>query len=363
MSLATLAGHRAPDVRAHLPAWGVPWAEVTLDVEAELAGVVELVIADLVLSCTVMSGGPSKGRSHYRVAGGKGGWGRDVAAQGYASDAGVKLSTVVQDAASAAGELMAGTLPTTRLGPSWARERGPASLVLHQVAPESWYVDETGATRIGRRAAAELAVAAERGPLDAARGTITLAAEAIATILPGVTVDGLEAVDVEHVVAPGAGLRSTLYASARVAPYRAIVSALFPWLPFARPVEYRVVTQEGERLNLQPVRVSSRMPDLRRVFVRPGVAGCRADVALGSRVIVVFVEGDPARPMVIAHEDADGAGFAPTRLDLVGEDDAVASPSEALGRIVRYGDPITFSAPGPGTVVLPGAGSLSRVRA
>jgi hypothetical protein len=45
--------------------------------------------------------------------------------------------------------------------------------------------------------------------------------------------------------------------------------------------------------------------------VRPGVSGCRSDVALGSRVLVVFVDSDPARPQVIGFEDADGEGFTP----------------------------------------------------
>jgi hypothetical protein len=110
------------------------------------------------------------------------------------------------------------------------------------------------------------------------------------------------------------------------------------------------VTQEGERLNLQPVRVSLGMPDLLRVPVRPGVAGARADVALGSTVLVSFVNADPARPVVVGFEAPDGQGFAPLRLDLVGEDDTPASPSDALGRSLRYGD--TIVSPLGGVLVL-----------
>jgi hypothetical protein len=134
--------------------------------------------------------------------------------------------------------------------------------------------------------------------------------------------------------------------------------------------EYRVVTQEDERLNLQAVQVALGMPDIRRAFVRPGVAGCRADVALGSRVLVAFVNADPARPVVVGFEDAEGAGFAPGRLDLVGEDDAAVIAADAPGRVVRFGDTIMMpsgsaATPTPTVVVAnPVApSSLSRVYA
>ena len=45
------------------------------------------------------------------------------------------------------------------------------------------------------------------------------------------------------------------------------------------------------------------MPDLQRVPVRPGVAGCVATVALGSRVLVGFVDSDASRPYVASFDD------------------------------------------------------------
>ena len=362
---ATLAGHRATHARAYLPAWGVWWAEVSVDGDHALAGRVELRIADLTLAGTVVSGGPSKGRSHYRIAGGSAGWATSAPARSYANDAGVKLTTIIADAAAAAGEeLDLATVPSTRVGPSYVRPAGPVARVLEQHAPSGWYVDEAGRTRLGRRAAAPLVVEAVRGPLDAARRTVTLAAKLVATILPGVVVDGLEAVDVQHDVGPDTGLRSTIWGDAPKNPLRDIVRQLLPDYAFrGGPYEYRVVTREGERVNLQPVRSSVGMPDLRRVTVRPGVPGVRADVALGARVLVGFVDNDPARPFVAAFEDADGDGFAPERLDLSSEDEPNVTVLESAGRVVRYGDPIVFASPGPGTVTLPAVASLSRVRA
>lgn len=324
MSTATLSGYRVTHARAHLPAWGVWWAEASIDMEAELAGPVKLTIADLTLSGTVISGGIGpQGRSSYRIAGGAGGWGRSIAAKSYANDAGLKASTVITDAATACGETVdTATLPTTRLGPAFVREAAPAARVLEQVAPAGWYVAEDGVTRIGRRPAVTLAAPASVGHVDRALGTVALAADSIATIIPGITVEGLEAVDVLHELAPGAALRSTLWGagisptSRRLAALRRLFEQLDPRRRYRGIYEYRVVTQEGERVNLQPIRVSVGMPDLSRVPIRPGIPGARADVTLGARVLVGFIEADPARPVVLGFEDAEGDGFKSIQLEI-----------------------------------------------
>jgi hypothetical protein len=72
-----------------------------------------------------------------------------------------------------------------------------------------------------------------------------------------------------------------------------------------------VVIIEGERVSLQPVRVSTGMPDLQRVPMRPGMAGAKSTLIPGARVLVSFVDADPSRPQVIAFEDSEGGGFKP----------------------------------------------------
>jgi hypothetical protein len=325
MSTATLDGHRVTSARLHLPAWGVWWAEVKIDQEATVSGRVPLVIADLRLTGTIVSGGPGPlGRAAYRLAGGAAGWGKAIPARSYANDAGLKASAVIADAATACGETLdAATLPTTRLGPAFVREAAPAARVLEQVVPAGWYVAEDGTTKIGKRAATTLETAASVLSVDRALGTVSLAADSIAGIVPGVTVESVEAVDVLHELGEGAGpLRSTLWGAGiasstrRLVAWRRIYDQLDPRRRYRGLFEYRVVTQDGERLNLQPIRVSIGMPDLQRVPVRPGVTGCRADVALGSRVLVTFIEADPARPFVLAFEDAEGDGFVPLKLEI-----------------------------------------------
>jgi hypothetical protein len=371
MSMATLNGHSASAARVQLPAFGAWWADLTLQAEVELEGAVEIKLADLTLSGAIVSGGPFRGASRYRVAAGAAGWGKTIPGKSYANDLGVKLSTVLGDAALAAGETLdASTVPASTVGPAYTRERGPAGRVLQRLAPEAWFVAEDGATRLGRRARVVYDGQATRQNVDLARGVLELASDEIAALLPGVVIDGVEAVDVVHelkertlrTVVWGRGATAT---SRRLSALRALLAQLLPDYRYRGVYEYRVVSQGGERLDLQPVRSVLGLPDLQRVRVRPGVAGCRADVTLGSTVLVAFVDADPGRPAVVGFEDAEGDGFAPSRLDLVGEDDPNVLPGAlgANGRVVRYGDPIVFASPGPGVVEIPVPAPLSRVRA
>lgn len=321
MSTAALNGTACIAASLSMPAWGLPSADVVLDQEVTLSGAVELVLADLTFRGTVVSGGPWEGRSSYRIVGGAGGWSRRVASKDYTNDAGVKRSQIVADLATEVGETVE-DVPSGTVGPKFTRAQGPASIVLHELFPRGWRVDEDGVTRFGKRAVTQADAAIAHGTVDLAAGVVELMSDAIAKLVPGVTAHGVEAVDVVHEL-EGNKLRTRLWGSAvslsskRLQAWAKLLEQLDPFRKFrGGPYEFRVVAQENERLHLQPVRVSLGMPDLRRVRVRPGVAGCRANVALGSTVLVAFVNGDPARPAVVGFEDAETAGFMPTLLEL-----------------------------------------------
>ncbi len=310
MSTATFNGHRVTSARVNIPKWGCWYAEVQLDGEHTLTGATTLKMADLTLVGTILSGGPMKGRSSYRIVAGAGGWGRTIDSKPYKNDAGVKVSTVLGDAAREAGETMASIAAAQRVGPAWTRQEGPASRDLELISQGSWYIDEAGVTTLGARPAGELVGKVTRiTPVDLARGKLVLAAESIATILPGVVVDGLTAVDVLHEISPEGGLRSTLWGAQQTSTLdslRLLVAQLDPDRAYRGVTEYRITTLSSELLNLQPVRVSSGMPTLSRVPVWPGLPGVLQTPPLGSRVLVGFVDSDPARPYV-AHFEADTA--------------------------------------------------------
>lgn len=321
---ATFNGHRVTSARVSMPAWGCWWADVSIDGEVEAAGAAELRISDLTLKGTILSGGPAKGRSHFRIVAGAGGWGKTIPSKNESNDLGVTLKTILQKAAEEVGEtLELGARANEEVGPHFVRKEGPASRVLQQFADRAWYVDEAGVTRLGLRPETTLDQRVAMGPVDRAAATVTFAAESIATILPGVVVDGLVAIDVEHEISEE-GLRTTIYgkrkptdASRKRDVLRRLVAAADPNRDFRGTYEYRVGRVEGKRLSLQPVRASTGMPDLRRVRVWPGVAGADAAVVVGSRVLVTFADAVPTRPVIVAFEDFESGRFVPTALNFL----------------------------------------------
>lgn len=327
MSIAALSGITANRGTVTVPAWGTWYADVTLEEPKEFAKgtAVSLVVADKTMSGVVVSGGVFNGRAAYRVVGGKGGWGATIPRKGYSNDLGLKISQVLSDAAATAGETIQ-DLPATKLGPHYVRAEGPAYQVLQHLAPKNWYVDFAGVTHFGQRSNVTYSGEGVRDRVSPSVGVVELAVESLAQLEPGVVVDGYEpATDVE-IVWTDTRLTARVYyapkASRRLEALRAIILGLFPSLRYSGVWEYRVVTQSGERLNLQPVRVSSGMPDLSNVPVRPGVAGVKAGVTLGEQVLVCFADNDPSRPQVFAHDAADAPGWMPLTLQL-GEDPAL----------------------------------------
>lgn len=318
----TLSSKRIIDAVVDIPEFGRWFADVTIDEPVQLSGRVELKIADVTLSCTVMSGGPYQGRGRFHLVGGAGGWGSTVPAKSYANDAGVKHATILGDAASEAGETIETISPSLRAGPHYTRPKDAASLVLEQLAPGAWYIDATGVTRLGKRAPSAPRGAVTKTSVDLARGTMTIAADEIGWIVPGLVIDGMAIVDVRHELSSDHGLRSTVWASRgsdssrRLSAWRKLFAQVDPWREFRGVSEYRVIAMSGKRVDLAPVRVATGMPALRRVLPRPGVAGCEAELLPGSRVLVAFADADPARPHVVAFEDAEGAGFLPLNITI-----------------------------------------------
>lgn len=369
---ATLNGNRVTSARCYIPCWGASFHEVALDGEVTLTGSVTLVVADLTIACTVLSGGPAAGRSFYWLVAGAAGWGTPIASRSYANDAGVKISLVLADLAVDSGETFDATTIDQKatVGVAWTRPADIGARVLELLFPGGWYVGEDGKTRIGSRPTSALTGAVTQvSQVDLARSTVTIASESIAGILPGLKAYGLTTVDVEHEISAEGGLRTTLWGahaaglSRRLVALRAIVDQFNPGRKFASIWEYRVVTITGNRLNLQPVLVSTGMPWLQRVPMRPGIPGAVGKPALGSRVLVGFVNCDPSRPAVLAFEDADSSGFVPTTMSIQGISVAVApAGTVALGGgldSLPYGTPYTSIAFGLGAFVSACVGSTT----
>jgi hypothetical protein len=336
----TLNGHAcAPGTRLQAGYTGVWWADIDLTepVALEAGTAAALHFAGTDCTGTVVSGGVADGRAAYRVVGGAGGWNQEIPRQSYQADNGIKISKVIADAAGLVGETVADA-PTGVTGKHFTRATGPASHTLHLVAPNSWRVDFDGVTRFGARASSAYAGGGTVTRRVPGSGLLELAVDSTAGLVPGVTVEGsAPASDVEFELSAGrivvrvwASLASTP-ASRRNDARRRIQEAMFPALRYAGTYEYRIVTQVGERLNLQIVRAATRLPDLPRVSIRQGIPGAKATHALGSLVLVTFIDRDPGRPAVVAFDEPGSAGWMPTFLEF--------GDAPTLG-VVRLGDPV-----------------------
>jgi hypothetical protein len=315
---ATLANTIVTRGVVQIPQYGTPWIDVTLADETTLSGTQTVTLGSVAMSATVASGGADQGRSRYRLACGAGGWGAELPAKAYRDDAGVKVSRVLQDLASETGETLAG-VPSALRGAHYARASGPAFVVLNELAPKAWYVGFDGVTRFGLRPAQTYTGDAPRVRIDKGARVVELALDEFdPTLVPGVIVDGNPpATDVEWEITDTRLTCRVYYGRDATAGDRffaaveAIVMALFPTLRYGSVYEYRVVTQSGNRYNIQPVRTQSGMPDLAGVRARPGVSGFRSTVKLGEQVLVAFIDRDPSRPCIISHDDADSEGWFP----------------------------------------------------
>jgi hypothetical protein len=326
---ATLSDRTITRCRLMVPAWGLPFAEVEIDGRDELGdSTVTLRISDLEATMTVLTSGSWRGRRRYRLVGGSGGWGETIPARGYTSDLRVLRATVAADAAAAAGEIIdVSGLSTDSLGGHWTRPEGPAARTLELLAPQGWRVGLDGITRFGAPPEVEYVGDATRVDLpDRAVGRIELAPQqgSVAALVPGAVVDGTVAVDVEHRIADGA-LRTSLWAahgasSRLLSALGRIVEQLTARYRFAGSYSYRVVAQDGDRLDLQPERSAAAMPWLSRVRPRY-FPGLRVDHQLGSLVVVQFLDSDPARPVVTGGDDPESEGWLPetVRIDADGD--------------------------------------------
>lgn len=321
MANVTLNGHAATAACLSIPGVGLWYAGVDLADPVTLAGSITLRVLDTEWKGYVIAGGVVDGRARYRVVAGAGGWGRTLPARAYANDAGITVAKVVADAASEAGELAPASVPTTTLGPHFDRPALPASFVLNVLAPRAWYARADGVVAFGARPAlpASSLPVVERNP--AARAVTLALTESAAGLLPGTTTEYGTAADVEidlGAEGPRARLYASPNASRRAQAFARLLAAHDPAARFRGVHEYRVITQTGERLNLQPVRSRAALPDLARVPVRAGVPGVKATHAPGSHVLVAFLDADPSRPVVTGFDSPEQPGWMPLALELGG---------------------------------------------
>ena len=143
---ASLAGIPIQMGTMNVPGYGVWHADVWLTNDTpDVTTLTTLTLGDITAPCAVIRDIDVANQRGVRVVGGFGGWRKGVLAEQYAAPSGLMVSTVLLDTAASVGETVVVDVDTP-LGAQWLRAEGPASDVLHQLAPGAWFVGFDGVT-------------------------------------------------------------------------------------------------------------------------------------------------------------------------------------------------------------------------
>lgn len=307
-------------------------------------------------------------RRRVRVVGGLG-WRSQVDRRHHRNDgpSGVSRRLVLESLAGDIGEtVVVQDQAEARLGAEFTRPAGPAGDALRlAIGPWSWWVDLDGVTHVGTRTVVD-AGAHEVLDFDPGRGVAKVAVDELGAVAPGARLRSplLEAPFVVHdVTAEVSGGTFVLtcsgaYEAAAGVPrmerflrvLRAFVRAFTRRYDFHGVYRYRVVSQAGDRVTLQAV-ARRPLPDVRSITLAPGMPGMRAELQLGGFVLVSFVDGDPAQPVVVGFWRVGEPTWRPATLELDAVGDikvgAGAAPAPREGDTVQIVGTVT---PGTGTV-------------
>lgn len=380
---ATLNGTPAARVAIRVPGVGAWRADVALDaaLDALPSGRVTLKLGNLTLVGTVVPAfsGTFAEQTFLRVVAGGAGWSKILPSKAYHNDAGVKSSQVLTDAAREAGETLGSipsSVPSKVAGVDFLREVGPASRVFGYVlgTAAGWWVDYAGVTQFGTRPVVAPAPGAEWEFLDyfPEQRIAVLATSDPSAVQVGMKVTDsrltapLTIRELEFEVGPGPlRVRAWVDEASSTGPVdhralrvlRALVREALPNLDYLGLHQYRVVSMDNGRANLQAVKKKSGvdMPDASLAKLSPGMAGLTSVLTPGAIVLVGFADGDPSLPVITHYATPDDPAFKPVSVSIdaatvqVGPSAnsvELGSGSEAVdygsepGRVVRYGDSI-----------------------
>jgi hypothetical protein len=366
-----LSGALVTSCRVTIGASGTWIADVTTATDDPIVGTptaagavgVMLRLGDLVLAGAVMRDQAFAASRSVLVVGGAGGWGKTLAPQAYHNDAGIPRGLPVGDVAIAAGEVIDPAelaAATDILGNDFVREGAPAARVLEQLVGPGWWVDPIGITHIvPRPVGVPIASTFLIEHYERATGRLLASTETLSDWMPGAIVAGPQmptprqltsvTIDarpdgelrVEALTAPATGA----VADRLLTALRTLVASELAALRFMRLAEYSVVTcytdgLGGVFVDAIPVGLALELPALVKCPVRPALGGSAVVLSPGASVGVMWIDGNPARPVVML---CDGSPALSVALSAVPD---VVPPGAELGRVVRYGDQVQLAVAG-----------------
>lgn len=343
-SSPTINGHTASRLLVNVPNKGPWYAECDVPVEAAITGRATIKLASLTLEGTiVIEQSGTFGHSNFvRVVAGGAGWGRDIGPHSYHNDAGIKARLLAEDAARECGETLGTFIPTSeRVGNSYARNAGSAARTLEAAAGDdaAWWVDYAGVTHVGPRPGVTVPSSAYHVIAYNPRERTVLLGIEDPGVVPIGSIIG-DPLDVPGTVrelqlwSEKSELRALAWLGGDDSSHGRLTGLLRSIVERSSDgslhgcYRYRVVRMAAGsdgRVELQAVRRSAGLPDLAPVTQWPGFAGLHAVLQPGGEVLVQFIDGDRAQPVVTHYAGKGGPGFAPVSIVIGGPDGAPAA--------------------------------------
>lgn len=313
MSTITVNDLRAVTASITTPFYGTWSADIALAEAKEIPDAVTVVVGDLTLNGTVVRRGDFAGSRTMRIVGGGAGWRKPLPAKGYSHPAGVKLSSVLNDAARESGERI--EIATDRsIGSHYSRDAfggGQAERVLKILLDDKWWMDPSGVTQTKERPSDPIVTPFTVISWIASKGQFEIATETIAPWQPGRTftapnAPGTHTISSVTIEADNEGkLRlHVLTADGAIerlrADMRALIRSELASLACFGVWEYTIASGDNKLVDV--IASDDRVPNLTRVPMSPGLIGEVVTPTPGSKCRIVFVNGDQTRPECVGIE-------------------------------------------------------------
>jgi len=358
----SLAGKPIRRVYGSFPLYGVGSVGIDLAVAADLPiGPARLVLGDATLEGTIVDGGVVAGEARYSWLQGAAGWAEPLPARAYGTTQ-VRRSTVLRDAAQAAGESISIDIPDVTLGlpgsGGFVRLPGPAANIFGDLGLP-WWLAFDGVTHVGVRPGGPIPT---DGAVIQARQedqiyVITPREARIAGYLPGRAFRGKTVALVELEAMEGEPIRITLYlreaddvdvSQALRAQLDRLVDQQTARTRFYGRYRYFVTAKNGALYGGVPADPDLGLPNLDNRALWFGTPGTEADITPDPgdslreggeerfTVVVSFLDGDPSRPVIDGYlRDIDRRptvlSFDAGRLNLGAASQLVARKTDPVG--------------------------------
>lgn len=359
-----------------IPLVGAWTADLQLAGATPISGGAAVVIGNLTLFGTVFRADVYGGQVKARIVGGYGGWRTPIKSQGYGTRSGVKLSTILQDAASACGEQI--NVPNdTTIGNAYVRVAFGTSVAgdaLWQMVAQgfipAWYVAPSGVTMAQSwptQAVATPFTVTDHRPDE---GVVVVATEDYVSWMPGCTfaspflASPQASAGVHYVWTDDGQFRFEVLTSGddgdrMLGPIQKVIQKEIAPARFFGRYAYTISSPSQTTIDGSPVDPSLGLPDVQNVPLT-GDSIAEYTPPDGGACHVMFLDGLPTQPICVWTDEAPTAiqlAKGTTPLAKIG--DTVQSVISGTVLILPGSTAANSAGPIVGTLILQGVTPIS----